>query len=364
MKKTALTLIIILAFLLLRVHTGYATELSPEIEEEALHVITNVIGLDTTKYSTQLYNHNSHSPDGYGGLIQEDVAYTLSTTDSQTLAICTFINQELVSWDLVPLGTSEFLPLYSQPLPSSKLDVVKQTLQRGQEYLESPMIREALATIEGATDMETGNVTVGDLTMRIAGDYIDWVRTINSLEFPTGLSIRLSNGFVDMFNDESSFYRIGNAEVNISRGEAARIALEEARTFTAVEIWLGDHDEVFLFSVKEEPSIVRLQVGTTNLTSYPYWYVWFVADSEVYSVTGVEVSIRADTGEIAYSQTTAAYGDASPNAPPTPSPEPIQVSDPFSTTLVIGSAVAVAAVVGLGLMVYLKKRPRKTGEKT
>jgi hypothetical protein len=59
--------------------------------------------------------------------------------------------------------------------------------------------------------------------------------------------------------------------------------------------------------VKEEPWIVRLQVGTGNFTSYPYWYVWFVADPEVYSVTGVEVYMRADTGEIAYSRTTQGF---------------------------------------------------------
>jgi len=41
---------------------------------------------------------------------------------------------------------------------------------------------------------------------------------------------------------------------------------------------------------------------------------------------------------------------------PTPSLEPTQKPEPFPTTLIIGSAVAVVAVVCLGLLVYLKKR--------
>jgi hypothetical protein len=39
-------------------------------------------------------------------------------------------------------------------------------------------------------------------------------------------------------------------------------------------------------------------------------------------------------------------------------------AETFPTTLFLGSTVAVVAVSGLGLLVYLKKRPPKTGEKT
>jgi hypothetical protein len=43
---------------------------------------------------------------------------------------------------------------------------------------------------------------------------------------------------------------------------------------------------------------------------------------------------------------------------PTLSPEPTLKPEPFPTTLLIGSAIAVVAVVGLGLLVYLKKHPK------
>jgi len=43
---------------------------------------------------------------------------------------------------------------------------------------------------------------------------------------------------------------------------------------------------------------------------------------------------------------------------PSPSPEPTPITEPFQTTLLIVSVVAVVAVVGVGLLVYLKKRHR------
>jgi len=360
----ALALILVFAFSFVQMPVGVSEELSADVQKEALSVITNVIGLDMAKYSAELYNHNLNSPVGYGGLVLEDVAYTLETAESKIMVVCTFINQMLVHWDLVPFDSSSLSPLYAQPLPTKTLEVVKDVLQRYQEYSKSSIIPEALSTLDGVTEIKNMNVTKGDLKMRIMGNCIDWVRVVNGLEFPTGLSISFNNGIVYGFGDESSLYRIGSADVNISRKEAVLIALEEAKTFTAVEIWLGDHDEVFPFRVKEEPSIVRLQVGTTNLTSYPYWYVWFAADPEVYSTTGVEVYLRADTGEIASSQPTSYYGvvsdpDAPSAAPPDPSASPnTKPSDtnPPLATYVIAGAAATAIALAIATVAFKKRR--------
>ncbi len=47
---------------------------------------------------------------------------------------------------------------------------------------------------------------------------------------------------------------------------------------------------------------------------------------------------------------------STPSPTPTAIPEPTPMAETFSTTLIIGSVIAVVAVVGLGLLVYLKKR--------
>lgn len=278
------------------------------VEEKALSVMTDVIGLDLKKYNVELYSNSSETPEDLGGLVQEHVAYTLEFAGSKILVIFTFLDGTLIHWSLGQFDALPLSPLYVQPLPTNTLDVVKDALQRYQAYSKAAIVQEARNVLDTVTELKTMNATVGNLKMQVTEGNsftnIDWVRTINGLEFPTGLSIRLTNGVIDTFTDQSRFFKIGSSDVNISREEAVRIAWEEAKTFTTVDIWLGNGYGTFPFRVKEEPWIVRLQVGTANFTSYPYWYVWFVADPEVHCVTGVEVYLRADTGEIAYSRTT------------------------------------------------------------
>jgi hypothetical protein len=266
-----------------------------------------------------------------------------------------FSNNILTRWAINP---SEGTPIYADSSAKNALDVVKDTLQRYQAYVNIPIVQDARNVLDTVTELEPNEVTVGDLTMRISEKNsfttIDWIKTINGLEFSTGLGIRLRNGIVDVFTDQSQFFCIGSSDVNISQEEAVRIALEEAKTFTAVEIWLGDHDEVFPFSVKEEPSIVRLQVGTKNFTMYPYWYVWFAADPEVYSVTGVSVYMLADTGEITNSYMSSPGGVISdPDITPLPTSDPLASPDtqpesdpnpPLAAYVIAGIASTVIAL--------------------
>jgi hypothetical protein len=274
-------------------------------EEKALAVMTDVIGIDLSSYNVELCRNYS---DFYNCLFWENVDYTIESDESEMQVMITFGNHTLIHWDLVQIGSSPLLPVYVEPLPANTLDVVKDALQRYRAYSEASIVEEALNVLDTVTELKTMNATVGDLKMQVTESdglmNIDWVRTINSLDFHTGLGIHLTNGVIDGFNDQSRFFKIGSADVNISREEAIRIAREEAKTYTSVTLWgIG----TFRFRVKEEPSIVRLQVGTGNFTMYPYWDVWFAADPEVYSVTGVEVYVRADTGEITYSSTTKGF---------------------------------------------------------
>jgi hypothetical protein len=142
------------------------------------------------------------------------------------------------------------------------------------------------------------------------------------------------------------------------------MALEEAKTFTAVEIWLGNHDEVFPLHVKEEPSIARLVVGTADRISYPYWYVWFAADPEVYSTTGVAVYMRADTGEITDSYTTSpgriiSNPDATSHltSDPPASPDTQSEGDPNQpiAVYVIAGAAVIAITVAIAKVALKKK---------
>ena len=299
-----LIVIVILSLILVVAPPFNSAELT--VEEKALSIITDVIGIDLSRYNVELYKNNSEF---YNCLFREYVDFTLESDESEMRVMIIFGNHTLTHWDLTQINSSTLSPpLYFEPLPDNTLDVVKEALQRYHEYSESLIVEEALNVLDTVTELKTMNATVGDLKMQVteSDDFmnIDWVRTINGLDFHTGLSIRLTNGVIDGFADQSRFFKIGSADVNISREEAISIAREEAKTYNSVTLWgIG----TFRFRVKEEPSTVRLQVGTKNFTMYPYWEVWFAADPEVYSVTGVKVIMRADTGEITYSSTTQGF---------------------------------------------------------
>ncbi|MBN1357135.1 hypothetical protein JW988_00030 [Candidatus Bathyarchaeota archaeon] len=295
--------VVILSLILVVEPRFNTTELT--VEEKALSIITDVIGIDLSRYSVELYNNNSEL---WGSLFREHIDYTLESNESKMRVMITFGNGTLIHWDLAKIDSLPLSPIYVEPLPDNTLDVVKDALQRYQAYSEDSVVEEARNVLNTVTELKTMNKTVGDLKIRITvrdgSINIDWVRTKNGLDFATGLSINLANGVIDGFTDESRFFKIGSTDVNISREEAISIAREEAKTYTSVTLWgIG----TFRFRVKEEPSTVRLQVGTANFTSYPYWDVWFAADPEVYSVTGVKVIMRADTGEITYSSTTQGF---------------------------------------------------------
>jgi len=351
-----IALISVVAFSLVQIPVGVSEDLNNEAE--ALSVITDVIGLDTSKYSANLYKHKSEI---WAGVVRDYVDYTLESAESEIRVMITFSNDILTRWVINP---SEGKPIYASSLAPNALDLAKDTLQRYQTYSNLPIIQEASSLLDDVAEIKDIEMTRGNLKMRITGNYIDWVRTINGLEFPIGLSIKVDNGIVDTFTDESSFFRIGSSDVNISREEAASIALEEAKTFTSVEIWLGDHDEVFPFSVKEDPMVVTLEVGTNNFTMYPSWHVWFAAEDEVYSVTGVAVYMRADTGEITNSYTTSPGGFISdPDATVSPTSDPQASPDtqpegnpnqPIASYIIAGTA-ATAITVAIAAVALKKK---------
>lgn len=338
---TAFALVITLAFLFLHVPDVYPTELS--VEEKAISIITDVAKLDMTKYNLNLSNHTF---DQYGGKPKEYLKYTLESNGNKLQVYFTFINKTLTNYALYQVDGSDFSPLYAQPLPASSLDVAKSFLQRYQIFSNTLTVQEARNILDTVTEVKTMNATVGNLKMRIIvmdnnSTHIEWKRVINGLEFWTGLSIRIRNGVLDHFNDESSFYRIGSADVKISQEEAIRIAWEEAKTYTSLKIWMGDTYEIIPFSLKEEPTTVRLQINTRDMepfTMYPFWYIRFGAEKIQYGVNGVEVGVWADTGEVPYSHLTGYFGTISETENPTDttpdssSPEPDTENSTDSTS--------------------------------
>lgn len=320
----AMVLALTIAFAFVQANVVAAEEL--KVEDDALVFIEDIVGLDMTKYAVEGFSRNAQTPDNYAGLVREYVSYTLQSAEGKTTVTFTYVNNTLVRWSIDPFGNS---PLYIQASPDSPLELAKGFLQRYQTHSKMTLIQEALSVLDAVSEMKTQNVTAGDLKLRITvqgnSTHFTWMRTINGLDFPTGLSIRVKDGVLDTFTDETSFRRISSADVNISQEEAVGIAWERAKTITTLNISLGDTNKIVPFSLKQEPKIVQLQIQNREpFAGCPFWYIQFSAEEIQYGINGVEAGVWADTGELVYAHTVGYQG---------------VISDPENTTTQTGTPV-------------------------
>jgi hypothetical protein len=341
-------------------HVNGAPSSEMTIQEKAIAAITEVIGLDMAKYKTELTSNVADQPEIYGGLIREEVTYTIETTGSRAQIGCTFVNKTLTSCYMYPIEGSL---LYAQPLSADMLNATRSLLQRYQAYSGAAYLQEARSILETVTEIKQTNVTMGNMKLQITGsdNLIDiiWWQTINGVDFPLGLSVEFVNGKLKGFSDYSSFYHIGSATVNISQEEAIRITKEQAKGYTTLKVPTdnGDYIEVTL-NLTDEHMIVELQVANREpLTMYPLWYVRLYAEKAYGGTDGFQAGIWADTGEIAYAQLTGYHGVISDENSSNQSPTPSQNSFDQSLALYLFAGTAVTVIVATALLL-LKKRSK------
>jgi hypothetical protein len=85
-----LALILVFAFSFVQMPIGISEELSANVQKEALSVISDVIGLDMSKYSVDVYKYNSEI---WGGVFRDYVDYTLVSAESEIRVMIAFFKQ-------------------------------------------------------------------------------------------------------------------------------------------------------------------------------------------------------------------------------------------------------------------------------
>jgi hypothetical protein len=329
------------------------------VQEKAIAAITDVVGLDMTKYTAELTSNVADHPEIYGGLTREEVTYTIEATGSKVQVGCAFINKTLTSCYVYPIEGSL---LYAQQ-SADMLTTTKSLLQRYQTYSGAAYLQEARSILETVTEIKQTNATMGNMKLQIieSDNLVDiiWRQTVNGIDFPLGLSVEFVNGELKGFSDYSSFYHIGSAVVNVSREEAIRITKEQAKDYTTLKVPTenGDYTEVTL-NLTDEHMTVELQVANREpLTMYPLWYVRLYTEKPYSGTDGFQAAIWADTGEIAYAQLTGHHGVVPDENPSNQSPPPSQNSFTQTLALYLFAGTAATAIVATVLLL-LKRRSK------
>jgi hypothetical protein len=352
-------LVLAVALIFSLAHVGGASS-EMFVQDKAISVMTDVVGLDMAKYKIELTSNSVDQPEIYGGLVRDDLTYTIEADGSKAQVVCTFINKTLTRFYMYPIEGSL---LYAQSLSADALTATKSLLERYQAYLGDSYLQEACNILDTVTEMKTMNVTIGNMKLMIIEDdanlNLRWWQTINGADFPWGLAVNFINGKLKGFSDYTSFYRIGSADVNVSQEEAIHMTKELAKDYTTLNVSTGngDYTEVTL-NLTDEHMIVELQVGNREpFTYYPLWYVRLYAEKAYGGTDGFQAGIWADTGEIAYSQLTGHHGVVPYENSSDQSSTPSQNSSNQNLIPYLFAGIAATTILATAIIV-LKKRSK------
>ncbi|MEM3378896.1 MAG: hypothetical protein QW674_08160 [Candidatus Bathyarchaeia archaeon] len=281
------------------------------VQEKALSVIKDIVGLDVTKYNVELTSYFSDHPDNYGGLQREDVVYTLKAEGVKIEFSLRFVNKSLWFVAINPVNCSLLSAHYAKQLPTDILEITKAILQRLHTYSGEPHLQMLCDTMNKVADMSSVNATIGNLRrlVTINTNFISqnvtstmisfyFMYTINNADSPKSVNIHFRDGALTGFSDGWYLFKIGSENIKISREEAIIIAQKEANKAATTELNFGNRSiRADLYMLSRNPFVL-----------YPFWFVELPLNYPNSTITGWQVGIWADTGEIAYSHPTGILG--------------------------------------------------------
>jgi len=267
----------------------------------AIAFLRDVVQIDVEKYQATLLSNTVEQRPNLGGIIEQILRYSLTSSESKIDVVFRFRNSRLSMYQIILL---EGIPIYAEPQPYNVVDSAKSLLQRlisysaGTSYLEE--MRGALTAVNVTQNFE---LTVGNIKLNVSlvegNGEILWMYTENDVDFSVkSLSLVYKDGILEQLVDGWFLFQAGSTEVNISREEAIEIAREYLKNYS----WTVNGTEVSDFTVLNEPisAVFHPTPRDEPLVLVPYWFVTLYLDRAYPGgVTRLGVGLWADTGIVA-----------------------------------------------------------------
>ena len=286
-------------------------------QEQMISFLSDVIGLDLTKYTLTPRTLPQIS---YMGVPLEANEIILSSNQSYMRMVFDFVNGNVRR---VSFLDNTDVPQMKKPA-GTPLEMTKDFMSNYQAFTGDSFygtLRSMLDSVSGEEDctQTLGNVKF-DLFIDDTGTYetFGWTYTYNGINaIPKGVFLSYQNGFLKMFMDNWNLYKIGSTVVNLSEEEAKNIAVNASKKF-GHEL-SGAVNATLFFCPAYSADKPR---GQDPLAFYLAWRVEveYVKWSDY--ITGVTVDIWADTKEIIHMQEAKIMIKESPSPAPSPSPDP------------------------------------------
>ena len=272
--------------------------------DKTLSFLQQVTQIDTSHYQATLLSNSVNQRPDLGGLLEQTVKYSLTSSDSKMDVYFRVRNNELSWYQIIILEGS---PVYSQSQPYSALDAAENLLGRLATYENASYLGNMTSLLSLASNsMQNLQVTEGNVKLNVtvsgSATQILMIYTENNVDFsPKCLSLTFVNSDLTYFIDDWFLFTVGSTAVNISSDKAIELAENALNGYS----WTADGQTVSNFVVKPQPASVVFHPNTKNgLALYPQWTVTFYLD-KVYpgGVNSIMVELWADTGEVAQIET-------------------------------------------------------------
>lgn len=270
----------------------------------AISFLSDVIQIDVKKYQATLLSDTVEQRSDLGGVAEQILRYSLTSSDSKFDVIFRFRNNRLSMYQITLLEGS---PIYNEPQPIDTLDSAKDLLQRFTQYSEVSYLKEMGNTLASVNVTQNFELTVGNIKLSVSlteGDgEILWMYTENGVDFSVkSLSLVYEEGILKQLVDGWFLFQIGSTTVEISRDEAISIARGYLESFS----YSINGTRVSDFKILDEPisAVFHPTPRDEPLFLIPYWFVTFYLDHTYPGgVTRLAVGLWADTGEVAQVKT-------------------------------------------------------------
>jgi len=358
LKKISAAVIVLVILAVPLIQTSGADTVNSTAKDMMPVFLSDVVGLDLTKYNMTHEAYTVSYPSFYGGLVKDEViSFTLESDNSTVRVMAIFDNGFIYGLVVRPVNCSI---IYARQPSTNALDESRNILQRYKTFaenygLETSHIDSATTMLNNTAKASTSSVdlymlnnitgfvpsvtTADNIKQETKQKTITWIYTEKGVDMPHKcLSISFGSNKL-FFADTWNLYIVGSLSV-ISEDEAKNIGWEAARNYN---LTLVDENET-LFSVtpkwsnvstialnmipgqiyNRDPDDHFISGGNATrdpLALYPQWQMMFYFES-IGGTNAIQVGVWGDTKEIAYISATGHLGTPGGNPDTATSTEP------------------------------------------
>jgi len=263
--------------------------------DKAISFLRDVIQLDLTRYDAELLS-NTVGPAALKGVVEQNLIYSLTSTDSKMTVSFRFRNNMLSSYSVILDGT----PIYEGAQPFIVLDSAKWLIQKMCSYEDAPYLEHMNHTLYQFNDAESIQLTEGNLKFNMstsgANTEMQWYYTQDNVDFPSkSLKLTFTDLILKELDDSFFLYGISNTQVNIDQAVAIQTAKNAIKGYS----WSSGGQQVTGYTIDDATAVFDPVPREEPLTLVPCWQVTLYLGNLPTStnINRIAVNVWADTGK-------------------------------------------------------------------